>query len=743
MQFEQTSKAKTSLLFSPPWFRRRNVPFISQNSQTDCGAACLAMILNFHGHTICLRDLKTQLVVGRDGLTAKDIAEAARNFGLRVKAYSTQLEGLQYLALPAIVHWGLDHFVVLEKWSSKGATIVDPSLGRYQPSLDEFNSQFTGVVLALEPGIHFQARKETEPGIWRDYLRQTLRLPGISAILVQVLAASLLLQVLGLVFPIATKLMVDYFLPYRLTQFMPLFGLAILVLLLAYGGILILRSTLLIYLQAKIDSQLMLGFFEHLLKLPFRFFQERATGDLLHRLGSNAALREILTTQSLSTILDGFFVIVYLLILWSQDFLFGLVAGILGCLQIGILFATKSLITNLNHQHLNSQAEAQSYFVEALNGMETLKASGTESRVLDHWSNLFFRQLNVSLRKNYATAMINNFIRSLSLFSPLLLLWIGAFRVLSGDMSLGTMLALLAIAAAFLSPLVTLVSNGQQFQFLSAHLHRLGDILEEPPEPGPAEGGYRAKPKGEVKVDRLWFRYHPKSTWILRDISLSIPQGSKIGIVGPTGSGKSTFAKLLLSLYQPTRGTILVDGVSTQSWNLQNLRQQFGVVPQNCFLFSGSIQKNIALHRPNQKMSEIVRAAQMACIHNDIVALPMGYETPVGEGGQGFSGGQRQRLAIARALSHQPSVLLMDEATSHLDSITEQAIEKNLRGLACTRIVIAHRLSTLFDADLILFLDQGSVIEMGTHDQLMAKEGRYAAMARGQHLSKHLAFIED
>lgn len=706
--------------------KRRHVPIIKQNTQTDCGAACLAMILNYHGHRIRLNELKKGAITGRDGLNAKTIAEVARSYGLRVKAYAATTENLQWISLPAIIHWRLNHFVILEHWSEKGATIIDPSLGRYKPSQEEFDQSFTGVTLVMEPSAQFQKRDDAPSSVWGHYLSQLVRLPGLRPALLQVLGVSLLLQSLGLIFPLATKLTIDHILPNQLNGFLSILGIGIGLLFMTQFTTLYLRSTLLIYLQGRLDSQMMLGFFDHLLKLPFRFFQERATGDLLHRLGSNGALREIITAQSLSTLLDGTFVLVYLTILWSMDLLFGLVATLIGLAQVGILWISKTRVDAINHQHLQCQGQSQSYFVEALSGIETVKASGMEDQVMEHWSNLFFKQLNTSLKRNHLTSIVTNGMSSVSQFAPLLLLWIGIHRVFANSMSLGTMFALLTIATAFLIPLVTLVTHGQQFQFISAHLARLGEILEAEPEPEPPNGGLRMQPRGHIQLKNLSFRYGPQSPWVLRNIDLNIEPGQKVGIVGPTGSGKSTLAKLLLSLYQPTDGELLIDQHPLSAWHLKTLRQHFGVVPQHCFLFSGSIRRNIALNQPDMDLISVIKAAQAACIHDEIMDMPMEYDTLVGEGGQGFSGGQRQRLAIARALAHEPPMLLLDEATSHLDTVTEQRIESNLKHLANTRIVIAHRLSTIRDADNIVVLDQGTIVEQGNHKTLMEKRGHYA-----------------
>jgi ABC-type bacteriocin/lantibiotic exporter with double-glycine peptidase domain len=378
---------------------------------------------------------------------------------------------------------------------------------------------------------------------------------------------------------------------------------------------------------------------------------------------------------------------------------------------------------------LLAQAESQSYLVETLTGILTVKASGCEDLSFNHWSNLFFRQLHVSLQRHHLAAGIDTAMLALRVGSPLVLLWVGALLVLNGTISLGTMLALNAIAIAFLVPLNSLVTSGQRLQLVGAHLERLVDVLAAAPEQK-LDGVKTAPPlTGRIEFKQVNFRYDPHAPFVLRDISLEIAPGEKIAIVGRSGSGKSTLAKLLLGLYPPTEGEILYDGISLATLNWRTLRSQLGVVLQEPFLFSGSIRQNIAVNDTNIDLEQVVRAAKLAAIHDDIVQLPMGYETRIAEGGAGLSGGQRQRLAIARALVRQPAILLLDEATSHLDTLTESLVEHNLSQLGCTRIAIAHRLSTIRNANAIFVVDRGTIVESGSHEQLLARQGYYASFA--------------
>ncbi len=693
---------------SPLRIHRRRVPVLRQLNDVECGAACLAMILNYHGRKTRVAECRESCGIGRDGVSARNIARAARSFGLRVKAYSLEPADFKYLPLPAILHWRFEHFVVVERWSPATVDIVDPAIGRRRVSAEEFDAACTGVVLTLEAGVNFEPRTSESAPAWRSYLSSLLRTPGTAGLMVQVLCASLVLVVLGLVFPAFTKIVVDRVLPLRLTGAMSILGMGLLAVVFAQAIASYLRAALLIYLQARLDMQIMLGFFDHLLSLPFRFFQQHNSGDLLMRLGSNGVIREALTNQTLSALLDGILVAAYLTVLLTQAPLFGLLALGVGSLQAALLLGTSRRLRDLTQRDLAAQSASQGYLVEVLGGVAALKASGREGQALEHWSSLFTNELNASLRRGHFSAALDTFLTTLRTLSPLILLWVGTIRVLNGSMSLGTMLALMALVTAFLGPFASLLSNTHRFQLVAAHLERIADVLDTRPEQDPRSLQETPRLTGRIELRDVGFRYDPAAPFVFRNVSLTIHPGQKVALVGRTGSGKSTLAMLLLGLYEPTEGQILYDGVPIQNMNYRSLRSRFGVVLQEPFLFSGSIRQNIAFDNPYIGLEEVIEAATLAAIHEEITDLPMGYETRIAECGGGLSGGQRQRLSLARALVSQPTILLLDEATSHLDAVTEARIEQNLMNLSCTRIVIAHRPSTIRHSDQILVLDGGS-----------------------------------
>ncbi|TJZ56811.1 peptidase domain-containing ABC transporter [Streptomyces piniterrae] len=699
-------------------------------SEVECGLACLTMMLNYYGCGTSLSELRTRCGVGRDGLSALEIVRTARDNGMRVRTVSLPRSDLRFVALPAIVHWEFTHFLVVERWSRKHVDVVDPARGRCRLTEDEFDAGFTGVVMLLEPGAAFDRRAPAPRTPFRAYaLRYLRQAPGVA---VQLLGVSLLLILLGLVLPILTKVVVDQVLPFQMHNVMPVLAIGIVVIFLAQTVATLLREWLLVYLRARIDVGMMLGFVEHLLALPYKYFQQRSTGDMLSRVASNAMLRELLSNQLLSTVMDSGLVMFYLLLLLWQSPPFGLLTLGIGLLGAIVLMLSNGTISRLAGRELAAFGKSQGYLGEAMVGIGTLKAAGAEEQAFGRWSNLFFDHLNISLRQNYVSGTVASILGSLPLFGQLALLWVGATQVLNGSISVGTMVALLALAAAFFAPLTTLVDSAQQFQLVSANLDRIRDVTEAEPEQSPNVSLSAPRLSGHLRMEGVGFRYSQSGPQVLHDVDLTVWPGDRIAIVGLSGSGKSTLGELMLGLYVPTQGDIFYDDVSLRDVNRQEVRRQFGVVLQDGALFSGSILSNIGLSNPMLKRERVVTAAELAVIHDDIMAMPMQYDTFISEGGSALSGGQRQRLAIARAIAHRPAIILLDEATSHLDVETERKVADNLRTLACTQIIIAHRLSTIRDADTILVLDQGTIVERGRHRDLLRRGGHYARLVRQQ-----------
>ncbi|BCL84433.1 NHLP family bacteriocin export ABC transporter peptidase/permease/ATPase [Ktedonobacteria bacterium brp13] len=727
---QNTTESQLSKLKVLRSLLKRQVPVILQMNEVECGLACLAMIFSYHGRKTSISELRTTYGVSRDGLSASNLVKAARRTGMIARAISLQKNDFKHVTFPAIIHWQFNHFLVVERWTQSKVTVVDPAIGRRQLTEEEFNRGFTGIVMMFEPGLDFQRRHTQSSLTLGTYAKQAMRqAPGA---IIQVVIASLIFQAFGLIPAFLTKMVIDQIVPLRLNSAMTLLGAGMIMLVISQGFISLLREWLLIYVRARIDTHMMLGFFQHLLTLPYSFFQQRSSGDLLTRMGSNTVIRDTLSSQVVSTLLDSSTVVVYLCILLVQSLPFAIITLVLGLLQVILLLCVYRTIADLAAQELAAQGKSQGYMAEAMTGIATLKAAGAEHSAHERWANLFFDQLNISVRRSYVSNIMSTLMLILKLAAPFTLLWVGASEVLSGTISIGTMLALTSLSSAFLSPLSSLVSSGQQLQIVQAHLDRLSDIMTAPAEQNEEEVQIPPKLSGTILLENVSFRYSAETPNILQSITLKIHTGQKVAIVGRTGSGKSTLGRLLLGLYIPTEGAIYYDGIPLSSLHYQEVRRQFGVVLQESAIFSGSIMHNIILNNPEMPKEDAVQAAQMADIHDDILKMPLAYETLVAEGGGALSGGQRQRLSLARAIAHHPSILLLDEATSNLDVVTEQRVAQNLEQLPCTQIIIAHRLSTIRHADLILVMDQGRIVESGSHQELLLINGYYTNLVKQQ-----------
>jgi ABC-type bacteriocin/lantibiotic exporter with double-glycine peptidase domain len=706
----------------------RQIPFIQQLSATECGAACLAMVLGYYGKQVPLSDVRDVIGVQRDGVNAMALLQAGRWYGLRGRGVRLELEALPYLATGAVLHWEFAHFVVFERWRKGGVAIVDPAYGRRWVPMDQFTHAFTGVALTFEPADDFQPEADRRRVVW-GYVKY---ITGHSGLLGRIGVLSVLLQLFALAVPLLTGMLVDRVIPHGDAHLLTVLSIGMLAMVLFYFLASLIRAHLLLYLRTHLDTQMTLGFLEHLTMLPYTFFQQRSEGDLMMRVNSNAQIRELLTSTALSSLLDGALASVYLGILLLASPAMAAMVLLLGLLQAGVFLLSYRRYQELMSQDLQTQAKAQSYLVQMLAGIETLKAGGLEGRAVEQWSHLFVDELNVALKRGRLNALVEAAMTALRIGSPLLVMWFGGLQVLNGSLSVGTMLALNALASGFLSPIATLISTALQLQLLRSYIERLEDVLQAPPEQDKHRMSRAPGLTGAIELDNVSFSYGPLVAGGVHQVSVHIAPGQKVAIVGRSGAGKSTLAKLLLGLYQPSSGRVLYDGLDLAGLDLHSVRQQCGTVTQRSYLFGTSIRENITLQDPTISLPQVVEAAQLAGIHEDIIAMPMGYETLLLDGGGSLSGGQRQRVALARALVHRPAILLLDEATSALDAITEAQVHQHLAALRCTRIVIAHRLNTIRDADLILVLEDGAIVERGAHAALLAQRGHYAALVQSQ-----------
>jgi ATP-binding cassette subfamily B protein len=707
--------------------RGRHIPFVQQLEAADCGAACLSMVLASYGKSVSLDEVRA--VVGSNrGTDAAEIVRGGARFGLRGRGIQLEMQDLHHLPPGAILHWAFNHFVVLDRVRRNTVEIVDPAAGRRKIPMDKFRRQFTGIALVFEPEETFVPTPPGASKTWR-YLRQ---LGTQRSLIARVVITSIALRILALALPVLTVMVVDRVVPRSDYSLLMVVSTGLGAVLAFQTLATLIRAHLLIELRTRMDTKMTLGFLGHMMSLPYAYFSRRSAGDLQLRVQSNTHIRELLTSSLLSTLLDGGLAVAYLVLLFALSPILAAVTLLTGGLQIVVLWFSRRRYAQLTAQDLESQAKAQSYLVQMLVGVETLKVAGAEDRALDQWANLYVDELNVSLQRSRLTALADAINGLLQAAAPLVLLGVGANLVIEGKLSLGTMLATTAVAAGFLTPLSSLVSSWLQLQMLGSYVDRIDDVMSAEPEQ--RRGQTIAPPRltGAIEVDRVSFRYGPTEPLVVRDVSLKIAPGSTVAIVGRSGSGKSTFAALLLGLHRPSEGKINYDGYDLAELDHKLLRQQLGMVPQHPFIFAGPIRQNIALVDPDISFDRVVAAARRACVDNDIKGLPMGYQTIVADGGSTLSGGQRQRIALARALLHEPAILMLDEATSSLDATTERAVMENLRDLKSTRIVIAHRLSTIVKADRIVVMEDGRVVEIGKHEQLLAQGGAYAALVADQ-----------
>lgn len=704
----------------------KEIPFVQQLESTECGVACLIMVLGHHGKIVTREEMRDVLTAGRDGTTARDLLNAARYHGMRGRGVKIGLNAAQHLQRAAILHWEFNHYVVFDRFQKKHVEILDPAVGRRSVPMSEFSRCFTGIALLLEPGEQFQPSTGAKPA---SDLGTILWQSGQWS---RILVTSAFVQILGVALPLLTGVVVDRIVPRGDAHLLLVLGVGLVGIVGFTFFASLIRSWLLLEMRTVFDARLSIDFVEHLVGLTYSFFQRRSAGDLLMRLNSNIMVRQVLTSSVLSGILDGSLMIVYFVLLFFISTSMAGLVLLFAAVQSVVFAGTSRRRRELNTMMLARHARAQAYQVEMLAGMETLKATGTEIRAAEQWSNLFVDELNVSLDEGRLAGIVDATNATLRIAAPLAILCFGAHQVLSGTLTLGTMLALHAFSIGVFTPLSNLVSTGTQLQALGTHLERIEDVRRAPLEQSAPKIERLREFRGAITLERVTFRYGPLDPVVVDDASISIEPGQFVAIVGRSGSGKSTLASLMVGLYPPTSGRVLYDGVSISDLNLREIRSKLGIVTQRSYLFHGSIRSNIMMLDPDLPTDDMVQAAKLAQIHDEIMAMPMAYETLLADGGSSISGGQRQRISLARALINKPVVLLLDEATSALDAATEHDVQKALETLHCTRIVIAHRLSTIRHADHILVMDGGKIAERGTHAELMARNGIYAKLVSSQ-----------
>lgn len=722
---------------------RYKVPTILQMEAVECGAASLAMILGYYRLFIPLEELRVQCGVSRDGSKASNVIKAARKYGMEAKGYRQEPSSLKKLTGPAIIHWNFNHFLVLEGIKNGKVYLNDPGDGPRVVTEEELDEAFTGIVLTFQPGPDFQ-ESGSRPSTMKSLFQ---RVRGSEVALTYSIIIGLLLVIPGIVVPVFSRIFVDEVLLGGRDNWLNalLWGMGLTALLRAL--LTWIQEYYLLRLETKIALSSSGQFLWHVLRLPVDFFQQRHVGDLSVRMQSNDKVASMLSGQMAGAFLDLMVIVFYIFVMLHYDVLLTLIG--IGVAVISVLYLrfVSSKREDMNSKLLQDHGKMQGTAMSGLQMIETLKATGSEGDFFSKWSGYQAKTLNAEQKMGVSNQMLTAIPGFLTALTSALVLIVGGFRILNGHMTVGMLVAFQTLMASFMSPVNNLMQMGGVLQTLKGDMARLDDVLkfpvdemtrlaEENPQTGdaadllenPDADIWEDKLEGWISLENISFGYSPLEPALIENFSLTLRPGERVALVGGSGSGKSTVAKLISGLYQPWSGKILFDGRQRQEIPRQILTSSISVVDQDITMFKGTIQDNITLWDPTVPELDVVRAAKDACIHQDIAQRPNGYMAPLDEGGGNFSGGQRQRLEIARALVSNPSILVLDEATSALDPLTEKQLDENIRRRGCSCVIVAHRLSTIRDCDEIILMDQGKIVERGTHESLKNQGGQYASL---------------
>lgn len=706
--------------------RRVRTPTVLQMEAVECGAACLAMVLGHFGRFVPLEILRGECGVSRDGSKASSMVAVARAYGLQADGFRKEPHALFDLKPPFIVFWNFNHFVVVDGFSRSRVHLNDPASGPRTVSYAEFDDGFTGVVLTFEPTAAFQ-KGGRRSNLLRA-LRERLRGSGVDP--AYVILAGLMLVVPGLVVPMFVRIFVDdYLIQRHIGWILPLLGG-----MLVTGAFRALLTTLSQKYLARLQTRMTIGtssrFLWHTLRLPMDFFAQRYGGELASRVSLNNDVAELLTGQLATTVLSLLTVVFYAALMFAYDFWLTIIGIAIATLNIVLLRMVSRRRVDANRRLQQDQGKMVATAMGGLQMIETLKASGAEYDFFARWAGHQAKLMN-------ATRELQSYNRVLSVVGPLLssintiaILGLGGLRVMRGELTLGTLIAFQSLMSSFTAPFNDIVSLGSRLQEAEATMHRLDDVLRYDVEAELARptGAAARRLTGAIELRDVTFGYNRMQPPLISNLSLRLTPGSRVALVGASGSGKSTISRIIAGLYKPWQGAVLLDGMPRQDVPRQSVTSSLALVDQEIFLFEGTVRDNLTLWNRTISAREMQRAARDACIHDEVAARPDGYDSLVDEGGANFSGGQRQRLEIARALCGNPTLLVMDEATSALDAVTEKMVDDNLRRRGCTCVIVAHRLSTIRDCDEIIVLDGGQVIQRGTHEALMAMPGRYRTL---------------
>ncbi len=733
------ASSASSLPQCGPWPKLKRVtvrtPTILQMEAVECGAASLAMILAHFGRWAPLEELRAVCGVTRDGSSALNVVKAARAYGLEAKGFSKEPDALPDMPLPQIVYWNFNHFLVIEGFESAGVRVNDPALGRRRIGWEDFDKGFTGIVLTFQPGPDFIIGGE-RPSMLRS-LRQ--RIQGGADTITFIMLISLLLAIPGIVIPGLTKIFVDdYLIAGHSAWLRPLVAVFLATVALLWLLSYMQQRTLLrleIHLGVATASKLVW----HLLSLPAAFFAQRYAGDLVERIEANRRLARLISGEIGTNMVNLVSVVFFAAMMLSYDTVVGAAGVAFGALNLMALAFIWRRQEDGNRRLAQDGGKLYAVAMNGITGIETAKATGSEGALFERFAGYQTRFVNLGQELGGVFSVVGVLPTLLAALGNIAVLGIGAERVIGGHMTIGELVAFQALLVAFNFPITRLVELGSKLQGAMGDLARLDDVLRYPRVETPPDdelmirASDTAKLTGLIEIKGITFGYSPLAEPLIRDFNLTVPPGSRIAVVGLSGSGKSTLVRLLSGLYAPWEGEILFDGQPIRRIDPAVFGNSVAVVDQDINLFEATIRDNITLWDSAIPQPRVVKAARDAAIHDAITARPGAYNAVVREQGANFSGGERQRLEIARALAIDPAIILMDEATAALDPITEKQVDDNIRRRGATCIIVAHRLSTIRDSDEILVLENGYVAERGRHEDLVRNSGgAYARLIAAQ-----------
>jgi subfamily B ATP-binding cassette protein HlyB/CyaB len=712
---------------APPQSRPQSSARSATGLHTDSGLISLLILARFYDLPADGSQLRQLYAQPGQPLSDTELLRAAKHLGLKAGVIQTQWTKLSGTPFPAIAKLGNGRHVVLAKINGEKVLIQDPVEGRpLVVSREQFESNWTGELFLFAKRAHLRPQDLKFDLTW--FIPAIVKYRTFFG---EVLVASFVLQLFALLTPLFTQVVIDKVLVHK--GFTTLHVLAVGMVALAIfdavlGG---LRTYLFAHTTNRIDVGLGAQLFRHVLALPLAYFEARRVGDTVARVRELEHIRQFLTSHSVTVVLDVVFTLVFLIVMWFYSHTLTMVVMASLPLYAILSIAITPTIRARLHEKFNRGAENQSFLVEAISGIQTVKALAVEPPLIRKWEEQLAGYVRASFRATSLITVAGQIAGCIQKITTVAVLWVGAYRVIDGDLSIGQLIAFNMLSAQVTGPLLRLVSLWQEFQQVGVSVQRLGDVLNTQPEPS-YKPNRTTLPQvaGQVSFENVTFRYRPDSSEVLKRMSFSVTAGEVIGIVGRSGSGKSTIAKLIQRLYLPERGRIVLDNVDLAQVDPAWLRRQVGVVLQENFLFNSSVRDNIALADPGLAMEQVIQSAKLAGAHEFILELPDGYDTIVGEHGSSLSGGQRQRIAIARALVANPRILIFDEATSALDYESEAVIQKNMVQICQGRTVfiIAHRLSTVRPADQIYVVEKGEIVEKGSHEALLRTNGFYARL---------------